>query len=253
MSIKSLLQLILFFLIVLILGGIYFLYFYSGPNKKLLISNNSIENIKSNSFNSENVNDQEILGDKIINENQNSNINLESINSDGKTESSFETKNKINKNSKDLNKETEQIKNLTKAIEYITTNENGDTFKILAKYGKTSLKNNNILNLVDVNGTVSSVNRSDILISSDNANYNYTNQNSKFYNNVKINYETKEITCNNFDVDISENIAVAYNNVIVKDGKSIMKAQVITLDIITKNITINSDDKIKIIKNNGTN
>ena len=32
-----------------------------------------------------------------------------------------------------------------------------------------------------------------------------------------------------------------------------MKAQVITLDIITKNITINSDDKIKIFKNNGTN
>ena len=178
MSIKSLLQRILFFLIVLILGGFYFLYFYSGPNKKLLISNNSIEIIKSNSFNSENINDQEILGDKIINENQNSDINLESKNSNSEAESSFETKNKINKNSKDLNKETEQIKNLTKAIEYITTNENGDTFKILAKYAKTSLKKNNILNLVEVNGTVSSLNRSDILISSDNANYNYTNQNS---------------------------------------------------------------------------
>ena len=33
MSIKSLLQIILFLLIVIILGGIYFLYFYSGPLK----------------------------------------------------------------------------------------------------------------------------------------------------------------------------------------------------------------------------
>ena len=32
-------------------------------------------------------------------------------------------------------------KNLTKEIEYITTNKNGDIFKILAKYGKTNLKN----------------------------------------------------------------------------------------------------------------
>ena len=43
------------------------------------------------------------------------------------------------------------------------------------------------------------------------------NQNSKFYKNVKIKYDNKIINCDNFDLNISENIAVAYNNVIVKD------------------------------------
>ena len=44
-------------------------------------------------------------------------------------------------------------------------------------------------------------------------------------------------------------LLLAYNNVIVKDDKSIMKAQNITLDIITKDININSKDKIKILTN----
>ena len=33
---------------------------------------------------------------------------------------------------------TKDIKNLTKEIEYTTSNEKGDTFKITAKYGKTN-------------------------------------------------------------------------------------------------------------------
>ena len=48
---------------------------------------------------------------------------------------------------------------------------------------------------------------------------------------------------------MTENIAVGYDNVIVKDSNSIMKAQNITLNIITKDISINSKNKIKIISN----
>ena len=48
------------------------------------------------------------------------------------------------------------------------------------------------------------------------------------------------------DLNITENIAIAYSNVEVKDEKSVMQAQVITMDIITKDIEINSEDKIKI-------
>ena len=44
-------------------------------------------------------------------------------------------------------------------------------------------------------------------------------------------------------------IAVAYENVVVKDENSIMKAQMITFDILTKDIIINSDKKIKLITN----
>ena len=60
-----------------------------------------------------------------------------------------------------------------------------------------------------------------------------------FYQNVVINYEDKEITCDYFDINMKTNIAIAYNNVVVTDPQSIMKAGKISLDIKTKVININ--------------
>ena len=111
------------------------------------------------------------------------------------------------------------------------------------------MENSNILNLENVKGTIISPEKSKVHISSKFADYNYSNQNSSFYKNVKIKYDDREITCDNLDLNISNNIAVAYNNVIMKDKKSSMKAQKVTMDILTKDISINSKNEIKIISN----
>ena len=254
MSIKSLLQLILFLLIVLIIGGIYYLYFYSGPIDNKNVINKNIEKLSNKKLVEQNNFDQEIL--EVITEEQRK-LNKEK-NDLNKNENNLSQKNTDNNKlvkEKEILKENEnlkkkeldkEIKNLTKEIEYITTNKNGDKFKIISKYGKTNIENTNILDLETVKGTISSADRSTIYISSELANYNYTNQNSKFYKNVNIKYDNKIITCDNLDLIISENIAVAYSNVIVKDDVSVMSAQKITLDILTKDIKINSDEKIKI-------
>ena len=226
MSVKSLLQLILFFLILIIVGGIYFLYFYQGQSKITLSNNMGLEKLDAN-FKSE----EELFNENLLENNS------------GQKERAIESKNIKGDNSID----NKQVKNLTTDIEYITTNKKGDIFKILAKYGKTNLENNDLLDLESVNGTIRSSERSTIYISSDYAKYNYDNQNSKFYNNVEIKYDDRIITCENFDLNISENIAKAYGNVIVKDNKSVMKTQLITMDIITKEITINSNERVKVI------
>ena len=232
MSIKSLLQIILFLLILLILGGIYYLYFYSetlndqinlsekeNTVNQITISQNNfdkdiMEEIDEKNFKDELIEDNKIT-DKILEENKN---------------------------------EYNDIKNnnLTKEIEYITTNKNGDIFKIIAKFGSTNKNDNKILDLEEVIGTISSNKKSTINISSKFAKYNYTNQNSKFYNNVKIDYDGKTINCDNLEIMINENIALAYDNVIVKLENSLIKAQTISLDLITKDIEINSKNKIKI-------
>ena len=105
------------------------------------------------------------------------------------------------------------------------------------------------MDLKEVDGVISSSKRSEIYITSDFAEYNYDNQNSKFYSNVIIKYDNKEITCDNLDLEINKNYAIAYNNVEIKDDKSVMKAQIVKLNILTKDIEINSQDKIKIITN----
>ena len=232
MSIKSLLQIILFLLIILILGGIYYLYFYSETLNDQ-INLNEKENALSQITISQNNFDKDImeeidekdLKDKLIEDNKITDKILE------------ENKNEYN----DVTNN-----NLTKEIEYITTNKNGDIFKIIAKYGSTNKNDNKILDLEEVIGTISSNKKSTINISSKFAKYNYTNQNSKFYNNVKIDYDGKTINCDNLEIMINENIALAYDNVIVKLENSLIKAQTISLDLITKDIEINSKNKIKI-------
>ena len=231
MSIKSLLQLILLLLIFLVIGGIYFLYFYSGPLKNENIVNNSLNKISNKGIKQSELLDHDVLQE--VNTNKNKKL--------------IQDNNKIV--NKELNKKinsSEKIENLTKEIEYVTSNKEGDIFKIFAKYGKTNIENSNILDLDTVNGVITSIKRSKIDIKSDYAKYNYENQNSEFYSNVEIKYDNKIITCDNLDLQIDNNYAIAYNNVKIKDNKSTMKAQIVTLNLITKDININSDEKVKV-------
>ena len=245
MSIKSLLQIILFLLIIVILGTIYFLYFYSGPLKIISENKNEIEKIEELNISQENTTDQAILDET------SPTINSDNIRPLDANQEQTEILTKDLNNSIDTNQKSngDKIENLTKEIEYIITKKNGDIYKITSKYGKTNNKNSDILDLKAVNGVISSIKRSKIFITSIFAEYNYNSQDSKFYKNVEIKYDGKTIDCDNLDLFISENIAVAYGNVIVKDFNSIMKAQMITLDIITKDIEINSTDKVKIVTN----
>ena len=233
MSIKSLLQLILLLLIFVVIGGIYFLYFYSGPLKNENIVNNSLNEISDKGIKQGELLDHDVLQE--VNTNKNKKL-------------IHDKNNKIV--NKELNKKKnspEKIENLTKEIEYVTSNKEGDIFKIFAKYGKTNIENSNILDLDTVNGVITSIKRSKIDIKSDYAKYNYENQNSEFYSNVEIKYDNKIITCDNLDLQIDNNYAIAYNNVKIKDNKSTMKAQIVTLNLITKDININSKDKVKIL------
>ena len=228
MSIKSLLQIILFLLIILIIGGLYFTYFYTKPldkELKSLLNGELDNNILTEDINT---NDQEILEENNL----------------------MQKKIEQTRKQNDMNMvSSEKLSNLTKEIEYVTEGKNGDTFKILAKFGKTNIKDSNILDLEDVNGSIVSDQRPEIIITSDYAEYNYTNQNSKFYSNVKINYDNKLITCDNLKLDISDNLAIAYDNVLIIDGNSKIKANNVTMNIITKDIRINSENNITILKN----
>ena len=232
MSLISLLQLILLLMIIVIIGGIYYIYFLSTPSSNLIKNEDSLYQIDNKLSNQNLIMNDEVL-DEVKFSNNKTNNNRDKI-----------IKSEITSSEKKIKEKSNQ----SKEIEYIATRENGDIFKILAKYGRTNLKNSKMLELEDVSGTISSKDKSDIYISSDFANYNYTNQDSKFYSNVKIKYDDKEITCDNFELSVSENLAVAYENVIFKNSGSIMKAKNIIVNIRTKDIKINSNDKIEVFK-----
>ena len=66
---------------------------------------------------------------------------------------------------------------------------------------------------------------------------------------IAINYGNKIIKCDNLDLNMVDNIAVAYNNVTVEEENSFMRAKKITMNILTKDINIDSGKQIEITTN----
>ena len=93
-------------------------------------------------------------------------------------------------------------------------------------------------------------NNNQLIIDSDNAEYNNSNYNTKFFNNVKIQYMDNVINANNLDLNFTENFITIYNNVVYEGLQGLVKTDNITIDLITKNIEIfmnNSKNKVEVI------
>jgi len=255
MSIKSLFQIVIIIIIIIILGSVYYKYF---SNDKMII-----EEISELSSNSEQSEPSDLLNNENSNvETKNSTTDTNNINLDDikKTDTSTnETNLKSGNDQKNSKKEKvvkkkkkKQADDLIKEVEYLATDRKGNKYKIFAKSGRTNQNNKNVLDLDNVRGVITSEKRSNIYFVADFAEYNSSNQSTELYQNVVITYDDKQITCDNFDINMETNFAIAYNNVVVTDPKSIMKAEKIVLDIETKDININPDNnetKVKVITN----
>ena len=243
MSIKSLIQISILIIIFIILGSVYFQYFSKQKIDVNETNKKSRENAQKNLENREN-NDVKNV------------INLDdSVNPDLSSKKKELLQMPNNNNNLLANKqiETSETTDLVKDVEYLTKDKNGNIYKILASSGKTNKNDTNILDLENVRGEINSEKRSTIYIFSDFAEYNSSELKSNFYSNVLVKYEDKQIMCQNLEINMDTNTAIAYNNVVVIDPKSIMKAGKITLDIVSKEIYINPEQneksKVKINSN----
>ena len=220
-------------------------------NSDTMRNNLNKEEIKLNSI--------ETINKESINSNKEKINNIDEVSSEKIKETTEEKINNIDEVSSEKIKEIteEKIKNYVKNVEYTSIDQKGNKFYLLATSGVSNKIDNNILDLNNVRGKITSDKRDTIFIVSDFAKYNTSNLNSKFYENVIINYQDKQINCINFDINMETNTAIAYNNVVITDPLSIMKAGVVEFDLETKNININPqnenpkdlDKKIKIITN----
>ncbi len=266
MSLKTLIQILILVLITMIVVGVYYKYF--NTKKDILEEINSSETDIKIEILQKKLSELEIKN-KELNDKINFGVKKEndSIIKDSKEiielsnqKVSKKEKTKINKiEEKEKNKnleinkiENKKVKNLVKNVEYTSVDQKGNKFYLIARSGKSNVNNNDILDLDNVKGEITSETRDTIYIESDYAQYNTVSLNSQFYQNVIINYQDKEITCINFDINMETNKAIAYNNVIITDPKSTMKAGIVEFDLKTKNININpesSSSEVNIISN----
>ena len=163
------------------------------------------------------------------------------------------------KNNNDKKKDTQVNKDdLIENLKYTSNNSKGDIYELFADFGKADLENPNLMFLTNVKGTIKSKNKSDVLLVSDYANFNTKNFETTFISNVKISRNDEIITGNELYLvlDLEENdekdnlikeenlLRMSDDVSFVKPGYS-LKADVVEIDLITKNSKIYMKDNIK--------
>ena len=146
----------------------------------------------------------------------------------------------------------QNLSNVIVNLSYKSIDSNGNEYLLNADSGETTKEDANIIILKKVKATIKLKNKSNIYIYSEFARYDSKNYNTFFYDNVRGNYENNNITCDNLDLLIKDNLAILYNNVNIMSNNSTANADEIILNLLNGNINIkmfNQKQKIKIIKN----
>ena len=156
---------------------------------------------------------------------------------------------------------SEDNKNLIQDIRYTSNNDNGDIIEILADYGEPSTEISDLMFLTKVEAKINLKNKSDIKLTSDYANFNSKTFETTFINNVKIFRNDETIFGNELylvfdqteeklknDKNIDQNLIRIKHDVIIKKPGYMLKADVLEIDLITKNTKIymnNQNDKVR--------
>ncbi len=159
----------------------------------------------------------------------------------------------IDKKNDLINKNFNVIENL----EYRSFDSLGNEYIIKAKKAESTLDNIDILNLTEVNGLILLTNKPSIKIFSKYATHNKKNFNTKFYNQVEVIHENTKILSENLDLLYNKNLVNLYNINEINYENSIIKADRVVFDMLTKDISINmynQQTKVDLLyKNNGNN
>ena len=151
-------------------------------------------------------------------------------------------------------------KNIIKDIEYSLNNDKGNIYKVIADFGEVKIDNPDLMFLTNVTATVIFNDKINIILTSDFANFNSKTFETTFLNNVQVKKDKEIITGDELYLvlenndkkilnkpDIEENLIRISHNVMYKKPGYSLKADILELDLITKNIKIymlNEKEKI---------
>ena len=154
--------------------------------------------------------------------------------------------NKItNNNEISINKNSS---NLIKNIYYVSTDNLGNKFIIKSKTGEINIVNPDIVYMTNVEAIINLINSDPIIIKSNYAKYNKTNYEANFKEDVLLTYQTHRITSQNLDLSFENNLATIYNKIVYDNNNAKLSADILEIDLITKNSKIFMDNEYKKIK-----
>ena len=140
--------------------------------------------------------------------------------------------------------------NIIEKLEYKSIDAYGNEYVIKSSKAESQLNDNNNVMLFSVSAIIYSPKKKPIMIKSDFALHNKLTFNTKFYDNVEILHDTIQVTSENLDLLYKENRVDLYNIKSANYKQSILLADKITFDILTKNVSVNmykDNQRIKIL------
>ncbi len=162
---------------------------------------------------------------------------------------------KISKNEVTVDAQTYNS-NLLEKIKYVAKDDRGNEYIITAEKGEIDLATKDIIYLEGVNSFIKLENSEEINITSDFGKYNASNYDTIFTKNVIITYLDNKITGEYLDFSLERSKIIVSKNIVFTNFENILKADVIELDINSKDTKIfmyEENKKVNIKSKNYTN
>ena len=134
--------------------------------------------------------------------------------------------------------------NIMKDVSYSSKDAKENEYIVNASIGEIDYDKPNIIYLTNVRAFIKLTNSNDVTITSDFGKYNTNNFDTIFSKNVEINYLDNKITGEYLDFSIGRNSMIISKKVVYTNIENILKADVVEINVTTK------DTKIFMYKDN---
>ena len=134
--------------------------------------------------------------------------------------------------------------NIMEDVSYSSKDAKGNEYIVNASKGEIDYDRPNIIYLTNVRAFIKLTNSNDVTITSDFGKYNTNNFDTIFSKNVEINYLDNKITGEYLDFSMGRNSMIISKKVVYTNVENILKADVIEINVTTK------DTKIFMYKDN---
>ena len=128
--------------------------------------------------------------------------------------------------------------NIINNVSYKANDNRGNEYSINALTGEIDIKDNDIIFLTDVKAVIKLENSENIKITSKFGKYNISNNDTIFSKDVLIEYLENKIKSEYLDFSIVRDTMIVTKNVVYTNDTNVMKADVIEMNLSSKNIKI---------------
>ena len=144
--------------------------------------------------------------------------------------------------------EIDTTTNIIKDVSYSSNDAKGNEYVLNANEGQIDINNDKVIFLKGVEATITMVSGEIINIQSKFGKYNIDNYDTIFSENVLIEYGDNKIEGNYVDFSLNRNSMIISKDVVYTKNNNMLKADVIEIDIKTKDTKIFMHEKHKKVK-----